>query len=106
MRHYLAQGGVFDYQRRAYEYGKDGFTQLRQFRNISNVNVGLLCQQTGFLTKEETLTIAGNYARENSSNYHPYEPYGLDPQTRKYIEEGYDIGKKRLYERPPAPRRR
>ena len=35
VKEYLAQGGIFDYQRRRSEYGKDGFTQLRQFRSIS-----------------------------------------------------------------------
>src|SRR6185312_727728 len=100
VKEYLAQGGIFDYQRRRSEYGKDGFTQLRQFRSISNINVGLLAQQTGFLpTVEQVLKIAGDYAREHSSNYYPNEPYGLDPETRKYIEIGYDIGKNNQFER-------
>jgi hypothetical protein len=104
VKKYLGQGGIFDYQRRHYEHGKDGFTQLRQFRNIANINVGLLCQQAG-LPKERVLTIAGDYARENSSNYYPYEPYGLDPETRKYIEIGFEIGRKGLFN-PPRPRAR
>jgi hypothetical protein len=100
-RQYLAQGGDFDYQRRRYEKGKDGFTQLPQFRNISNINVGLFLEQafriiTGGthikFDKDYALKLAGEYARENSSNYRPNEPYGLDPETRKYIERGYDIG--------------
>jgi hypothetical protein len=51
------------------------------------------------------LKIAGDYARQNSSNYYPNEPYGLDPQTRKYIEKGYEIGKEGLFN-PPRPRAR
>ena len=110
-RSYLAQGGAFDYQRRRYEKGKDGFTQLRQFRSISNVNVGLLLHEAfhvlSFGThikfdKNYALQIAGEYARGNSSNYWPGEPYRLDPETRKYIETGYDIGLNNLYHSPQA----
>ena len=110
---YLAQGGLFDYQRRPYEKGKDGYTQLRQFRNVSNINVGLFLQQTFRtitfgthikLDKDYALQIAGEYARENSSNYRPDQPYGLDPETRKFIELGYDIGLNGQHE-PPRPKR-
>ena len=51
------------------------------------------------------LKIAGDYARENSRNYYPNEPYGLDPQTRKYIEKGFEIGEMGLFKRP-QPRAR
>jgi hypothetical protein len=43
---------------------------------------------------------SAGYAREHSSNYYPNEPYGLDPETRKYIETGYDIGRKNQFDRP------
>jgi len=91
LRHYLAQGGTFDDQRRRYAFGRDGFTQLRQFRNISNVNVGLFCQKLG-LPLWVTLTLAGEYASRNSSNAKSDEPYGLDSQTREYIEKGWNLG--------------
>jgi hypothetical protein len=58
----LGQGGTFDYQRRRYNSGKNGYTQLRQFRDVSNFNVGLLCQQAG-LSRWATLRIAGEYAQ-------------------------------------------
>ncbi|MGQ0585458.1 MAG: hypothetical protein ACT4O6_26255 [Reyranella sp.] len=47
MKAKLDHGGDFDYQRRANTGGRPGFTQLRQFRNVSNVNVGLFAQQAG-----------------------------------------------------------
>jgi hypothetical protein len=87
----VGQGGTYDYQRRANKYGKDGFTQLPQFRNISNVNVGLFSRQFG-LSLNLTLTIAGLYALARSSNSSLSKPYFLDEDTRKYIEAGYRIG--------------
>lgn len=87
VRSALAQGGEFDYQRKAALGEKSGFVQLRQFRNVSNFNVGLFMQQAAFPLKA-TLWIAGQYAKENSSNYRPDQDYGLDPQTRDFIERG------------------
>jgi len=43
-----------------------GFTQLRQFRDVSNFNVGLYMQQAGF-TLDETLSIAGGFANPHYS---------------------------------------
>jgi hypothetical protein len=97
LRANLGHGGTFDYQRRHYAPGKDGYTQLRQFRSIANINVGLFCQQLG-LSEEETLLIAGLYAVRHSSNRNLLRPYFLDSGTRKYIETGYEIGAKRLFE--------
>jgi hypothetical protein len=95
----VAQGGMYDYQRRRYEFGKDGFTQLPQFRNVSNVNVGLFCQQAG-LPLWLTLGIAGRYAAKNSSNAKPDEPYGLDRQTRAFIELGHKLGQSGVFTAP------
>jgi hypothetical protein len=98
LRANLGQGGTFDYQRRNYAPGKDGYTQLRQFRSVANINVGLFCQQLG-LPEEEALLIAGFYAVRNSSNRNLLRPpYFLDSDTRKYIEAGYEIGTKKLFE--------
>jgi hypothetical protein len=47
-RGYIGQGGTFDYQRRRYALGIDGFTQLRQFRNVSNFNVGCFVSKWGY----------------------------------------------------------
>lgn len=91
LRHFLGQGGTFDYQRRAYKPGKDGFTQLRQFRNISHINVGLFAQKLG-LPLWITLKIAGEYASKNSSNARPDQPFKLDPQTMDFIVTGYHLG--------------
>lgn len=98
LRANLGQAGTFDYQRRRYPPGKDGLTQLRQFRSVANINVGLFAQQLG-LSRKETLGLAGYYALKNSSNrnlLHP--PYFLDPDTQKYIETGCEIGEKNLFE--------
>jgi hypothetical protein len=92
LRSNVGHGGTYDYQRRANKFGKDGYTQLPQFRNISNVNVGLFSQQFG-LSLENTLTIAGLYALKNSSNSSWSKPYFLDEDTKKYIELGYKLGK-------------
>jgi hypothetical protein len=98
LRANLGQGGTFDYQRRRYSPGKDGLTQLRQFRSIANINVGLFCQQLG-LSLDQTLSLAGYYAVQNSSNRSLLRPpYFLDSNTRKYIETGYEVAAKKLFE--------
>jgi hypothetical protein len=98
LRANLGHGGTFDYQRRAYAPGKDGFTQLRQFRSISNISVGLFGQQLG-LPLQEILALAGYFAVKNSSNRNfTRPPYLLDADTEKYIKIGYDIGARRLFE--------
>ncbi len=96
----VGQGGTYDYQRRGNMI--TGYTQLRHFRPIANVNVGLLAQQAG-LTLDETLGIAGTYARWRSSNADANAPYGLDPVTLHYIKRGYEIGQAGMFD-PPARR--
>jgi hypothetical protein len=49
----LGHGGTFDYQRQGNLL--TGYTQLRQFKHVSNVDVGLFAQQAG-LTLDEVLT--------------------------------------------------
>ncbi len=93
----IAQGGEFDYQRKAAVGEKSGFVQLRQFRNVSNFNVGLFMQQAG-APLWVTLLIAGVYAWRNSSNYAPDERYGLERQTREFIEHGYAAGKSGVFD--------
>ncbi len=92
----LGHGGTFDYQRRRYELGNDGFTQLRQFRSVSNFNVGLFCQQAG-LALWETLLISGVFAFKNSRNVGSLRSYFLDPQTKYFIELGYLTGQSGAY---------
>jgi hypothetical protein len=41
----LGHGGRFDYQRRGNHI--TGFIQLPQYRDVSNFNIGLFCQQAG-----------------------------------------------------------
>jgi hypothetical protein len=91
------QGGTYDHQRRGNMI--TGYTQLPQFRPIANVNVGLLGQQAG-LTLEETLDIAGTYARLRSSNADASGLYGLDRRTLHYITRGYEIGRTGMFDAP------
>jgi hypothetical protein len=86
--------GSYDYQRKGSLF--TGYTQLPHFRNISNINVGLIGQQAG-LTLHELLTISGTFAKNLSSNSDPADEYGLSRQTRDYIEEGYRIGSSGVY---------
>ena len=96
----LAQGGRFDYQRRQNPDDVSGYTQLRQFRDVSNFNVGLYMQQAG-IPLVATLMVAGQYAKKHSSNYMPDEPYGLDPRVKRWIERGYEAGETGGFKRPP-----
>ena len=93
----IAQGGEFDYQRKAAVGEKSGFVQLRQFRNVSNFNVGLFMQQAKFPLKA-TLWIAGQYAKRYSSNYASNEEDGLEKQTREFIERGYAAGESGVFD--------
>ena len=92
----LDHGGSFYYQRRVDDKDPSKFMQLPQFRNVSNVNVGLFMQQAG-IPLPITLTVAGLFAFKYSNNYRPDEEYGLDPQTREFIENGYKIGERGLF---------
>ena len=63
---------------------------------MSNFNVGLYAQKAG-LSLGEILGIAGDFAKKNSSNHDPSQPYGLDPQTREFTELGYQTGASGVY---------
>lgn len=93
---YLGHGGVFDYQRRGNMI--TGYTQLPQFRHVSNFNIGLFAQQAG-LPLEDTLRIAGTFAKWFSSNYKPHQPYGLDPENVEFIRKGFDAGTSGTFDR-------
>jgi hypothetical protein len=91
-------GGNFDYQREGSLLF--GFTQLRHYRNVSNFNVGVYMQQGGF-SLDETLRLAGTYARFRSGNWSPSDPYGLDIRTRQFIEIGFRAGQNGAFNRVP-----
>ncbi len=91
----VGTGGVFDYQRSGNFL--TGFTQYPQFRDVSNFNVGLFMQQTGLFTHDQTMTIAGDFAKHFSSNYQPNQPYGLAPRTAQWITNGYNAGASGVY---------
>lgn len=90
----ISQGGTFDYQRTRADY-LSRFMQLPQFRDVSNFNVGLYMQQTGQFSQDDTLSLAGTFARYFSSNYMPDRPYvwirgrptssGLDIELRQVV---------------------
>ena len=96
----VGTGGTFDYQREGNWF--TGYTQLPQFRDVSNVNVGLFSQQAG-LTLNETLSAAGSYASIFSSNARPSQPYGLDPRTAQFIATGFNIGQSGVFGPPATP---
>jgi hypothetical protein len=91
----LGHGGDFDYQRGPGN-SITGFVQRPQFRNVSNVNVGLFGQQAG-LSLDDVLRQAGEFARLKSLNATPADPYGLDPRTREFIELGHRIGASNVF---------
>jgi hypothetical protein len=96
----VGQGGKFDYQREGNFV--TGFKQHRQFRNVSNFNVGLFMQQTGLYTLEQTLDISGKFASLFSSNHRKDQPHGLDPQTERWIRIGYSAGASGVYGKAAA----
>jgi hypothetical protein len=53
-------------------------------------------QQAG-LSLDDVLSLAGLYAKHNSSNYHPENPYGLDKRTKDLTEAGYAAGARGEY---------
>jgi hypothetical protein len=94
---HLGIGGKFDWQRQGNRI--TGFRHFPQFRDVSNVNIGLFAQPAG-LTQEETLTTASRFASMFSSNARRGQPYGLDPETAEFIREGYRIGASGLFDTP------
>jgi hypothetical protein len=90
----LGHGGTFDYQRSGSLIA--GYTQFPQFRDVSNINVGLFAQQAG-LTLEDALEIAGGYALLFSSNRNLSDPHGLDSQTKEFITTGFAIGESGVF---------
>ncbi len=96
----LGQGGTFDYQRKGNFL--TGYVHFRQFRDVSNFNVGLYCQQAG-LSLDETLSYAGSYAKVFSGNAKLRKRYGLDPQTAKFIRMGYKAGESGIFGQQKRP---
>jgi hypothetical protein len=97
---HLGHGGRFDYQRVGNHI--TGFTQLPQFRDVSNVNVGLFAQQAG-LSLDQALSCAGSFASVFSGNAKSDEPHGLDTETAKFIKRGFEIGQSGVFGPPAAP---
>jgi RHS repeat-associated protein len=89
----VGTGGEFDEQRMGPQSDvlTGGFQQYPQFRDAANVNVGLFAQQAG-LSLDQTLHLAGDFAKRFSSNASPSSPYGLDPRTAEMITVGYQVG--------------
>lgn len=92
---HLGHGGTFDYQREGNIF--DGYRQHPQFRDVSNVNVGLFGQQAG-LSLDDVLLAAGAYARVLSSNANADKPYGLNTETMEMIKAGYDLGRSGVFD--------
>lgn len=94
----LGHAGTFDYQRRGNMI--TGYTQVPQFREVSNINVGIFAQQAG-LTLDETLKLAEMFAWGRSNNYRHDQSNGLDDKTAQFITSGFNIGKTGVFG-PPA----
>jgi len=89
----VGTGGRYDYQRRGSQISGNlggSFAHRRQFRSVSNFNVGLFCQQAG-LTLEDTLVLAGSYSTLFGAPDRK-APYNLKQETAKFIKEGYLAG--------------
>lgn len=93
----LGHGGTFDYQRRGNII--TGYTQLPQFREVANINVGIFAQQAG-LSLDETLKLAETFAWLRSNNYRHGQSNGLDSQTAQYITSGFNIAQTGVFGRP------
>ena len=98
----VGTGGRYDTQRgsrsgQIMALLRNDFIQHRQFRPIANINVGLYGQQFG-LTLEQTLGVAGMWARIASSNTDPNAPNKLDARTEYFIRKGYEISAKGLFD--------
>ena len=86
---HLGHAGLFDYQREGSIFTR--YQQHPQWRNVSNVNVGLFCQQAG-LSLAGTLAISGAFALPFSANRDLNAPYFLDHQTAEFIKLGHELG--------------
>jgi hypothetical protein len=86
---HFGHGGLFDYQRQGNAIA--GYTQLPQFRHVSNFNIGLFAQQAG-MSLDEALGYAGLYAQFLSSNTKADQPFGLDSESREFIAKGFQAG--------------
>jgi RHS repeat-associated protein len=89
----VATGGQYDYQRVGPQSDlvTGGFQQLRQFKAVSNFDVGLFAQQAG-LTLSETIGIASTYAKMISTNKDRSGTGGMDPETYHFTVLGYQTG--------------
>ena len=101
----VGTGGKFDYQPSGNQVlgnlpPDQFFTHDRKFRNVSNFNVGVYCQQAR-LALDDTLRVTGAYARIKSSNADANAPYGLDKLTRQWVEIGFQVAASGAFGPPP-----
>jgi len=96
----VGTGGDFDYQRVGPQSDvvTGGFQQLRQFKAVSNFNVGLFSQQAG-LTLDETLGTAATFFKLFSTNKDRSGPLGMDPETYNFTVRGYQAGESGAYDK-------
>lgn len=90
----LGHAGVFDYQREGNAIS--GYVQHREYRDVSNFNIGLLAQQAG-IPERVVLYLSGLYALALSSNAMPREPYFQDPRNVQFIHAGYVNGRSGVF---------
>jgi RHS repeat-associated protein len=94
----VGTGGQFDYQRMGPQSDilTGGFQQLRQFKAVSNFNVGLFAQQAG-LTIDDLKNIGGAFFKAFSTNKDRSGPNGIDPETYHFWVEGFQAGGSGVY---------
>jgi RHS repeat-associated protein len=86
LNHYVGHGGVFDYQRSGNAI--TGYDQLRQFRDVSNFNVGLFTRSAG-LSLEQTMNMTRFIGSMSNYGSAPLGPNGVPARTEEFIRLGY-----------------
>lgn len=94
----LAPGGRFDFQRSGNQIAGllFGFEQLTQYRDVSNVNVGLWLQQAGY-SLEDALAFAGEYSKRFSGQTEKRTRYGVTELQQYYAIVGWRMGESGAY---------
>jgi hypothetical protein len=97
----LGHAGLFDYQREGNMV--TGYVQHREYRDVSNFNIGVLGQRAG-IPEPAMLYLAGGFALFFSSNAMPDKPYFQDPRNVYFIQSGYAAARSGAFDQESLPR--
>jgi hypothetical protein len=81
LNHNVGHGGTFDYQR-------SGDTYIKDFRDVSNFNVGLFAHKAG-LSLDQTLKLTSIFAKVKSNFGSAPLGHGVPRQTEEFIRMGW-----------------